>query len=177
MRSRARRFINGLMRDSSPNRMNCACGKRLQAWLAPRSTARGAKSPPIASIAILRVLVTLKPATFACWLYGAPSFSDSLDRFRVDNFAVPVISTSATDMMRLFQLAAIRALTIRSRFQRVVRPPLAASGSGNLGFRNCHNSCLMNKAGTRAPTLRLTIDVSSEFPRGRQGFPNQKPPA
>src|SRR5690349_18444708 len=97
---------------------------------APFTTISGARSPPIASSAIVTM-----PLTGAALPLGDRSSSR---RFGRHHFPAVVIAAGRAQMMRPLQLAAIRALAVSRDRQGVVRAPHVAARRRGLFLRDGH---------------------------------------
>src|SRR5580658_8451146 len=101
--------------------------------LAPFSTMSGARSPPMASSAM--VTRSLKPVR------STQGRSRRLRRDR-HHFAAVVMAAGRAHVMRPFELAAIRALDIAHRFEGMMRAAHVATRFGDLLFWDCHGTTL-----------------------------------
>src|SRR5271169_331010 len=105
-------------------------GCRCRAISAPLTTMRGAWSPPIASRAIVTPLLTLVPLTPVLLSVGLRSYLGDLPPV--------IVAAGFAQVVRTLQLAAIRALRIGGRFQRMVRSPHIAPRWRSFLFGNGH---------------------------------------
>src|SRR6266550_5676323 len=107
--------------------------------MAPRTTSRGAKSPPIASTA-MRTSATRRGASCrsALPLCGG----GHLDR---DSLPAVVVAARRTDVVGALQFVAMVALDQRWSADGQVGAALALAGLGNLSLGDAHanNSCAM----------------------------------
>src|SRR3954470_22961524 len=125
------------MRASSPNSKKRAAGSRSMAMSAPCSTIAGARSPPIASTAIVMLPFTGRAPCRAACLDAGP-----LGRRRIGlrhDFAPVVMAAGRAEVMRPLQLAAIRAFGVGGGAERVMRTPHVAARGRGLLFRNSHD--------------------------------------
>src|SRR5690606_39270516 len=99
----------------------------------PFTTMSGAWSPPIASRAMTMLSGMLMSGSGRP---GQQSRSEDLARFQ--NFAVPIMSAGAADMMRPFHFAAVRAFLNLRTNQCVMGTAHVALGFGGFSFWYCH---------------------------------------
>src|SRR5438128_6068346 len=123
--------------------------------MAPRTTSRGAKSPPIASTA-MRTSATRRGAS--CRSALPLCRRGHLDRDRLPAVVVPA---RRTDVVGALQLVAMVTLDQRRRADGQVRAALALAGLGNLSLGDAHanNSC--------AITTREGRSIAGAFRRRR----------
>src|SRR6266481_4638563 len=112
--------------------------------LAPFSTMSGARSPPMASRAMMtRSLTRAEPAR------------DGLRRLRCrrHHFAPVVVAAGGAHMVRPLDLAAIRARDVAHGFERVMRPTHVATGLRCFLLRDCHGTYSQIAPAGRRPQL------------------------
>ena len=125
---------------SSPTSRKRAFGWRSAASSSPSRTMPGALSPPMASIASVKVSVTIGTghAQAAARRSGADS---ALQRLAGrDDLAAIVVAAMAADVVRTLQLAAVGALGVRLVRQRLMAAAHAAAGRRGLSLRNSHGT-------------------------------------
>src|SRR5688572_18145461 len=98
----------------------------------PSTTMSGARSPPMASRAMVSRRAKPDP----------PRPARSARGLGWRHLAAIVIAACAADMMGTLDLAAIRALDRRRALQRFVRPTHVATRLTHLLLWNCHNFSL-----------------------------------
>src|SRR5205823_3057216 len=138
--------------------------------MAPRTTSRGAKSPPIASTA-MRTSATRRGGSCrsALPLCGG----GHLDWHRLP---AVVVAARRTDVVGALQLVTMVAFDQRGRGDGQVRTALALAGLGNLPLGNAHanNSCAMTTGGRRSiaggirPRRTSVFAVLQEPGQGRE---------
>src|ERR1041384_4635004 len=134
--------------------------------LAPRTTLRGALSPPMAS----RAMVRRSPTMRCRYTPSPPGLAPrrrapgplALRAAGAHHFAPIIIAASAAHVMGKLHLAAIGALVIAGRLQMVVRAMHVAARLGNLLLGKGHGK-------TRALSLMLVGKRKAPQGRGRRG--------
>ena len=137
--TRRYRLASGRRAGSSPNRMKSTFGRRVAAKRTPRTTMRGASSPPIASTAIVILAAAMAPAPIAVGLSQSGNQSQSLHRIGgLYQFALPVMPARLANMVRQLEFAAIRALARLGPGEGIMGSAHVALGAGNLFSRYGH---------------------------------------
>src|SRR5438552_18608626 len=116
--------------------------------LAPLTARSGARSPPMASSAMLRLPVTAMIQRQGGW-------SAALCRVRRRNLPAVIVTAGCADMMRTLQFAAVRALQRLGRLQGMVRPPHVATRLGDFFLWNSHQSFFLEES----------VDLGGRLPR------------
>src|SRR6185437_8734033 len=112
--------------------------------LAPFRTMSGARSPPMASRAMMtRSLTRAEPTR------------DGLRRLRCrrHHFATVVVAAGGAHVVRPLDLAAVRALDVPHGFQRVMRAPHVATRFRRFLLRDCHGTNSQSAPAGRKPQL------------------------
>ena len=115
---------------------------------APLTMICGALSPPMASRAMVRRPVKFKPWVASLGLAATRAAATWFrsNGFDFDYLAAVVVTAGVAYMVRALQLTAVRALVVRARLERMVRPSHVAPGLRDLLFWNRHTLSPFNTA-------------------------------